>query len=190
MKPLITHAGLENISALYADPSLCFLQLEHNSSLPIMRKKKKSDTFQRLCRHQEWDINNKWSLHKKYNIFQSLQWWQHQYLQVNTYKQTNNQWKQLQQWIIFKIYSLLPCIRIFDTKGKWTVPPPSIHFDVSSLRSYRFCVRRCRNYGKCMEVIVKTGKTNTMTNMWATKTDTDNKVIKKSPEKGCQAINP
>ena len=48
-----------------------------------------------------------------------------------------------------------------------------MHFDVSSLRRYRFCVGLCRNFGKCMEVIVKKGKTNT----WGkTKTDKDKKV--------------
>ena len=54
----------------------------------------------------------------------------------------------------------------------WT-PLPLMHFDVSSLRRYRFCVGLCRNFGKCMEVIVKKGKTNT----WGkTKTDKDKKV--------------
>ena len=54
-------------------------------------------------------------------------------------------------------------------------PPrvPSMHFDVSSLRRYRFCVGLCRNFGKCMEVIIKTGKTNTL---GKTKTDKDKKV--------------
>ena len=54
-----------------------------------------------------------------------------------------------------------------------------MHFDVSSLRSYRFCVGQCC---KCMEVIVKIGKTYTMTNTCGktkTKTDKDKKVDNK-----------
>ena len=41
-----------------------------------------------------------------------------------------------------------------------------MHIDVSSLRNYVFSVGPGRNFRKCMEVIVKIGKTNTMTNTW------------------------
>ena len=61
-------------------------------------------------------------------------------------------------------------------------PPPSMHFDVSSFSRYRFCVGQCLDFGKFMEVIVKLGKTNTMTNTWGktkTKTPRDKKVESK-----------
>ena len=44
------------------------------------------------------------------------------------------------------------------------------------------CVRQCHNFGKCIKVIVKLRKTNTMTNTWSetkTKTDKDKKVESK-----------
>ena len=56
-------------------------------------------------------------------------------------------------------------------------PPPRIplmHFVDLSLRSYSLCVAQCHNFGKCMKVIVKLGRTNTMTN-----TDKDKKVENK-----------
>ena len=46
----------------------------------------------------------------------------------------------------------------FSTRLHWIVDtfirqigptPPSMHFDVSSLRSYRFCVGQCRNFALC-----------------------------------------
>ena len=57
-------------------------------------------------------------------------------------------------------------------------PPPSKHPVVSSLRSYRLSVgdRQCRNFGKCMEVIVKIGKTNTMTNTWERQRQTNTRM--------------
>ena len=63
----------------------------------------------------------------------------------------------------------------FELSKFGLIPPPlgvpSMHFDVLSFRSYTLCVGQCRNFGKCMEVIVKLGKTNTMTNTWG-KTET------------------
>ena len=56
--------------------------------------------------------------------------------------------------------------------GQWYLleiwPPrmPAMHFDVASFRSYRLWVGQGHNFGKCMEVIVKLGKTNAMTNTW------------------------
>ena len=47
---------------------------------------------------------------------------------------------------------------------------------------YYFLCRAMSHFGKCMEVIVKLGKTNTMTNAWGktkTKTDKDKKVKSK-----------
>ena len=49
-----------------------------------------------------------------------------------------------------------------------------IHVHLLSFRSYTVCVGQCPNFEKCMEVIVKLGKTNTMTKTWGkTKTTTD-----------------
>ena len=45
-----------------------------------------------------------------------------------------------------------------------------------------FCVGRCHNFGKCVEVIVQLRMTNTMTNTWGktkTMTDKDKKVENK-----------
>ena len=57
-----------------------------------------------------------------------------------------------------------------------------LQIDDASFGSYTLCVGQCRNFGKCMEVIVMIGKTNSMTNTWGetkTKTDKDMKVENK-----------
>ena len=55
-------------------------------------------------------------------------------------------------------------------RGNGPLPPPtlnprvpSMQFDVTSFRSYRFCGGQWRNFPKSMEVILKLGKTNTNT---------------------------
>ena len=51
-----------------------------------------------------------------------------------------------------------------------------------TFRIYRICVGQCHHFGKCREVTVKLGKTNTMTNTWGktkTKTPRDKKVESK-----------
>ena len=52
-----------------------------------------------------------------------------------------------------------------------------MHIDISS---YTSCVGQCGNIEKCMEILVKIGKTSTMTNTWGkTKIDKDKKVENK-----------
>ena len=86
-----------------------------------------------------------------------------------------------------EVVQILKKVLQWDSGGslilKGNGPPlPSKHFNGASLKRYKFCVGHGRDFGKCMGVIVKIGKTNTMANTWGktkTKTDKDKKMEKK-----------